>query len=114
MIKIFSAKSGSLPADATHQALQAGASGGEGQKNMEKEKGGRKLIGTIVSDKMQKTAVIAITSMKIHPKYKKFFKVTKKFKAHNENNEYHTGDKVVIQETRPMSREKRWIIISKA
>jgi small subunit ribosomal protein S17 len=74
---------------------------------------GRKLQGTVVSDKMKKTVVVAITSLKLHPKYKKYFKVTKKFKAHDENNEYHVGDQVLIQETRPMSKEKRWIVVGK-
>lgn len=73
----------------------------------------RKLEGVVVSDKMNKTRVIEIGSMKKHPKYLKYYKVSKRFKAHDENNEYKTGDKVVIQETRPMSRDKRWIIIKK-
>jgi len=75
---------------------------------------GRKLQGTVVSDKMKKTVVVAITSLKLHPKYKKYFKVTKKFKAHDENNEYHVGDQVIIQETRPLSKEKRWMVVAKA
>ncbi|MBI4991924.1 MAG: 30S ribosomal protein S17 [Candidatus Harrisonbacteria bacterium] len=74
---------------------------------------GRKLQATVVSDKMKKTVVVAITSLKLHPKYKKYFKVTKKFKAHDENNEYKVGDQVIIQETRPMSKEKRWVVISR-
>lgn len=73
----------------------------------------RMLKGEVVSDKMQKTAVVEITRLKKHPKYKKYFKVSKKFKAHNAENQYHTGDKVWIQETRPMSKDKRWIIIKK-
>ena len=67
----------------------------------------------VVSDKMAKTRVVQISSMKKHPKYLKYFKVTKKFKAHDENNEYKTGDVVIIQEHRPMSKDKRWIIIEK-
>lgn len=73
----------------------------------------RQLKGTVVSDKMQKTVVVEITRLKKHPKYKKYFKVTRKFKAHDENNEYKTGDKVIIQETRPLSKEKRWVVLSK-
>ncbi|OGN28008.1 MAG: 30S ribosomal protein S17 [Candidatus Yanofskybacteria bacterium RIFCSPLOWO2_01_FULL_49_17] len=73
----------------------------------------RKLQGLVTSDKMTKTVVVSVTRMKKHPKYKKFFKVTAKFKAHNPDNAYHTGDKVIIQETRPMSKEKRWLVISK-
>ena len=68
----------------------------------------------IVSDKMDKTVVVEILRLKKHAKYKKYFKVTKKFKAHNPENQYHTGDKVVIGETRPMSKEKRWVVIGKS
>ena len=74
----------------------------------------RRLKGTIVSDKMAKTVVVSVVRLKKHPKYKKYFKVTKKFKVHDENNEYHTGDRVIIEETRPISREKRWVVIGKA
>ena len=73
----------------------------------------RKLKGKIVSDKMQLTAVVEILRLKKHPKYKKYFKVTRRFKAHNPENQYHTGDEVWMQETKPMSKEKRWVIISK-
>jgi len=73
----------------------------------------RKLKGIVVSDKMTKTAVVEILRLKKHPKYKKYYKVTKRFKAHNPENQYHTGDKVVIQETKPMSKDKRWMIVSK-
>lgn len=74
----------------------------------------RVLKGTIVSDKMQKTAVVEVLRLKKHPKYKKYFKVTKGFKAHNPENQYRVGDKVMIQETKPMSKDKRWMIISRA
>lgn len=73
----------------------------------------RQLKGLVVSNKMSKTVVVAVTRLKKHPKYKKYFKVTKRFKAHDEKGEYHTGDKVIIQETRPMSKEKRWRIVSR-
>ena len=72
----------------------------------------RKLQGVVVSDKMQKTAVVAVTYMKKHPKYLKYFKVTNRFKAHDENKAYKVGDKVVIEETRPISKDKRWKIIA--
>jgi len=81
-------------------------------KNQETKKI-RKIIGVVVSDKMMKTRVVAVASLKKHPKYLKFYKVTTKFKAHDENNEYKTGDKVTIEESRPLSREKRWRIINK-
>ncbi len=73
----------------------------------------RKIIGVVVSDKMMKTRVVAVASLKKHPKYLKYYKVTTKFKAHDENNEYKMGDKVTIEESRPLSREKRWRIINK-
>lgn len=73
----------------------------------------RKLEGAVVSDKMQKTVVVAVTRLKWHPKYKKQYKVTKRFKAHDEKGEYRSGDKVVIEETRPLSKEKRWRVVKK-
>lgn len=79
----------------------------------ETKKTSRKLRGLVISDKMQKTRVVAITRLKKHPKYLKYYKTTSKFKAHDENNEYKTGDKVIIEETRPLSKDKRWRILSK-
>ena len=73
----------------------------------------RKLQGTIVSDKMQKTRAVEVVYTKIHPKYLKHYSITKRFKVHDEKNEYKTGDKVIIQESRPLSKEKRWVIIGK-
>lgn len=73
----------------------------------------RILKGVIVSAKMQKTVVVKISRMKKHPKYKKYFKVTKKFKAHDAEGIYKISDKVLIKETRPISKEKRWIVIDK-
>ncbi len=74
----------------------------------------RKLQGIIVSDKMDKTRVVAVIRLKKHPRYKKYYKITRKFKAHDEKNEYHTGDNVFIEETRPLSKEKRWRIVSRS
>jgi len=74
----------------------------------------RRLQGIVVSDKMNKTRVVAVTRLKKHPRYLKYYKVTKRFKAHDENNEYKVGDKVIIEETRPLSKEKRWRIVGKA
>lgn len=73
----------------------------------------RTLQGTIVSDKMNKTRVVAVTRLKKHPRYQKYYKVTRKFKAHDEKNEHKTGEKVIIEETRPLSKDKRWRILSK-
>lgn len=73
----------------------------------------RQLEGIVVSDKMKKTAVVRVDGLKMHKKYKKYFKTSKKFKAHDENNDYHIGDKVIIEETRPISKDKCWRIIGK-
>lgn len=73
----------------------------------------RKLIGTIVSDKSQKTVVVKVERIKKHPKYKKRYKVFKKYKAHNEKGDYKVGDKVVIEECRPISKDKKWQVIKK-
>jgi len=73
----------------------------------------RRLTGVVVSDKMKKTAVVEVTHWRTHPKYLKQYKITRRFKAHDERNEYHVGDKVIIEETRPLSKEKRWRIIGK-
>lgn len=73
----------------------------------------RKLTGIIVSDKMNQTAVVAVSHTKKHARYEKYIKITKKFKAHNEGNQYKAGEKVVIQETRPMSKEKYFKIIGR-
>lgn len=69
--------------------------------------------GVVVSDKMDKTAVVRVERLIKHPLYKKYYKRHKKFKAHNPGNKYKVGDKVVIRETRPLSKQKRWVIIKK-
>jgi len=68
-------------------------------------------IGTVVSDKMDKTVVVAVETRVRHPLYGKFIKKTTKFKAHDESNECNIGDKVKIMETRPVSKEKRWRLV---
>ena len=73
----------------------------------------RKLQGKIVSDKMQKTRVVSVTRLVKHAQYNKFYKVTNRFKVHDEKNEYKTGDEVIIGEIRPMSKDKRWTILEK-
>ena len=65
-------------------------------------------VGVVVSDKMDKTIVVAVKDSVQHPLYKKILKRTKKFKAHDENNECHVGDTVKVMETRPLSKDKRW------
>lgn len=66
-----------------------------------------------MSDKMQKTRVVAVERSAKHPRYSKYITTTARFKAHDEKNEYHTGDVVVIKESRPRSKDKRWEIVSK-
>ena len=67
--------------------------------------------GVVVSDKMQKSIVVAIKDREKHPLYGKFVKKTKKFHVHDENNEAHVGDTVSIMETRPLSKTKRWRLV---
>jgi len=72
---------------------------------MEEKRNNRKTkIGVVVSDKMEKTCVVSVTSNVKHPLYKKVVKITKKFKVHDENNECKVGDTVEIMETRPISK----------
>ncbi|MCL2407971.1 MAG: 30S ribosomal protein S17 [Defluviitaleaceae bacterium] len=73
------------------------------QRNLRKTR-----VGRVVSDKMDKTVVVAIVDSVRHPLYKKIVKRTIKFKAHDENNECGIGDQVEIMETRPLSKDKRW------
>ncbi len=73
----------------------------------------KQLKGIIVSDKMQKTMVVEVERIKKHPKYKKRYKVHKKYKAHNEKGEFKIGDEVIIEECRPLSKDKRWQVIGK-
>ena len=68
-------------------------------------------VGTVVSDKMDKTIVVAVRDSVQHPLYKKILKRTVKFKAHDENNECGVGDRVMIMETRPLSKDKHWRMV---
>ncbi len=68
-------------------------------------------VGIVVSDKMDKTIVVAIQDNVKHPKYSKVLKRTTKLKAHDENNECGVGDRVSIMETRPLSKDKRWRLV---
>ncbi|RJQ32654.1 30S ribosomal protein S17 [Candidatus Parcubacteria bacterium] len=73
----------------------------------------KKLKGIVVSDAMDKTVVVSVDRYVKHAKYKKYFKKTKRYKAHDEKEQYNVGDKVVIQECRPLSREKSFEVIGK-
>ena len=68
------------------------------------------VAGKVVSDKMDKTIVVAVDNRRLHPKYKKYVLNTKKFKAHDEKNECKIGDVVEIVEHRPISKTKRWML----
>ena len=68
-------------------------------------------VGMVVSDKMDKTVVVAIRDNVKHPLYKKIIKNTVKFKAHDENNECRIGDRVLVMETRPLSKDKKWRVV---
>lgn len=70
-----------------------------------------KLSGVVLSDKMDKTIVVSVSRFVKHPKYGKFYKINKKYKAHDEENKYKTGDKVEIIETRPISKDKKFRVV---
>ena len=78
-----------------------------------KKKKGRLLKGVVVSDKMDKTIVVSVSRLKKHPRYKKRYKVNKKYKAHDEKNEFKIGEQVVIKECPPISKDKKWRVINK-
>ena len=71
----------------------------------------KKFSGVVVSDKSDKTIVVKVETVKIHPKYKKRYTVSRKYKVHDEKNEFRTGDKVTFVECRPLSRDKRWRVV---
>jgi small subunit ribosomal protein S17 len=73
----------------------------------------RQLTGIVISAKTPKTVVVSVESIKEHPKYKQRYKRHKKYKAHVKQGEYKVGDKVVIRECRPISRDKKWRVIGK-
>ncbi len=79
------------------------SAGGQGRRQQK--------VGRVVSNKMQKTIVVAVESLKKHRIYKKTYKVTRKFKAHDETNAANIGDIVRIEETRPLSKDKRWKLV---
>ena len=70
----------------------------------------KERVGLVVSDKMDKTVVVAIENRAPHPKYGKIVVRTQRYKVHDEENKCHVGDRVRIQETRPLSRTKRWVV----
>lgn len=78
---------------------------------MEKTKGYRKVLrGVVLSNKMEKTVTVSVTNMVRHADYNKFIKRTKKYHAHDANNEFSVGDVVLIKESAPISKTKRWVV----
>ena len=73
----------------------------------------KKLTGIVVSDKMAKTVVVSVERVVEHPKYRRRYKIHKKYKAHDENKTYKVGDTVVIEETNPISKDKKFKVIAK-
>lgn len=71
----------------------------------------KKFSGIVVSDKSDKTIIVRVDSVKIHPKYKKRYTISRKYKVHDEKNEFKVDDKVVFVECRPLSRDKRWRVV---
>lgn len=69
------------------------------------------LKGVVVSDKMDKTVVVLVERIKKHPKYKRRYLVSKKYKAHDPEKKYHVGGRVIIQECKPISKDKKWMVI---
>jgi len=74
----------------------------------------RILLGEVVSDKGEKTVVVKVERRVRHPLFKKFVRQSKKFHAHDENNEFHVGDRVRIEECRPISKLKSWRVVERA
>ena len=79
--------------------------------NETQQSNARKLTGRVVSDRMNKTVTVLVERKVKHPLYGKFVRRSKKYHAHDENNEFHPGDLVLIEETRPMSRSKTWKVV---
>ena len=71
----------------------------------------RTFTGTVVSDKMDKTVTVVVSTRQLHPMYKKYITRSKKYKAHDETNDAHEGDTVRIIESRPVSKDKRWRLL---
>ncbi|PIR93338.1 30S ribosomal protein S17 [Candidatus Falkowbacteria bacterium CG10_big_fil_rev_8_21_14_0_10_43_10] len=79
----------------------------------QQKKTSRKLKGIVTSDKMDKTIVVKVDRIKKHPKYHKSFTLSKKYKVHDEKNQFQEGDQVTFVECRPLSKDKRWRVLYK-
>lgn len=82
------------------------------EKNIEKETSNKVLSGVVVSDKMKNTCTVSITRFVKHKKYKKYYKVSKKYKVHDVGNTKKIGDKVLIMECKPISKDKHFVIVN--
>lgn len=82
------------------------------EKNKEAKSGGKILKGVVVSDKMKDTCVVLVQRFVKHPKYKKYYKVSKKYKVHDAGNTKKIGDKVSMKESKPISKDKHFIIVN--
>ena len=80
---------------------------------MDNVKDSKVLVKGKLGKEANTVSVVEVLRLKKHPKYKKYYKVSNRFKAHNPDDQYHTGDRVFIQETRPISKDKRWIVVGK-
>ena len=83
----------------------------ENLKKVNNKGKGKTLKGVVVSDKMDKTIVVSVSRFVKHPLYGKYYKISKKYKAHDEGNKYKIGDKVEILETRPISKDKKFTVV---
>ena len=81
---------------------------GTAEGDVKRNAGRRELVGIVTSDKMQKTVVVMVSHRVRSHQYKKYMTKRVKYKAHSEKNEFHTGDKVLLVESRPLSKDKRW------
>lgn len=79
----------------------------------ERSSGRRTLVGRVVSDKMDKTVIVQVDRKVLHPRYKKYVSRRKKYSAHDEANSCNVDDMVVIEESRPLSRNKRWVVVER-
>ena len=73
----------------------------------------RELMGKVISNKMDKTVVVEVERRVLHPKYKKFVRTSSKYHAHDEENACEMNDSVIIRESRPLSRKKRWVVVER-
>jgi small subunit ribosomal protein S17 len=81
--------------------------------NQDKKISKRKFVGVVISDKMDKTLSVQVITVKRNPKYKKTYFISKKYKVHDEKNQFKAGDKVEFIECRPLSKDKKWRVLQK-